>query len=338
MNITHKELKSITTKLNVFKNANNLLMITKSGIKVGDDENQITIKLDTEVSKSYYLKYDVFLKVVKYIKTTNVELKEIDNEIYLNNFILPEIKIEEGESYDLNYLYMNNILKEEKTKIKIENSNLNQKLKLLSTSIDSRNPKFELNCVLLDTKYQKLVSSDTRRLTVIDLKDSIVTDKEQKLIIPKIIVKFLLQSKETKLNISVENLDAKISFEDYDLNFKLINGKFPDYQRIIPQTTKLDFKLDFDIPYEDNTHLIIKNEYIDVVNLNNDVKMRIKQTEQNRKPELEIAFNNKYILDVTKTQTKDVEFCFNYENLPFVLKCEHEDKVISMPIKIEDYI
>ncbi|HSR73318.1 MAG TPA: hypothetical protein VLL31_00615, partial [Sulfurovum sp.] len=124
---------------------------------------------------------------------------------------------------------------------------------------------------------------------------------------------------------------------------RLINGKFPDYQRIIPGTTK---------------HKIVlpKKEMLDAIKMITTISQEIKLTllpdsiifnslsadNVEAKTELELqtglndkfelSFNSKYILDfISQTNKNEFTMEFNEPTLPFVVK---EDNFITiiMPI------
>ncbi|HHO42260.1 MAG TPA: DNA polymerase III subunit beta, partial [Epsilonproteobacteria bacterium] len=123
----------------------------------------------------------------------------------------------------------------------------------------------------------------------------------------------------------------------------LINGKFPDYARIIPQTIKHNITLP-------------KKEMSDAIKMITTISQEIKITllpnviifnslsndNVEAKTELELSTglneqfeincNSKYLLDfIFQTDTESFEMKFNEPNLPFMVK-EGNFMTIIMPI------
>ena len=134
-----------------------------------------------------------------------------------------------------------------------------------------------------------------------------------------------------------------IKSQNYVFFSQLINGKFPDYEKILPK--------------EIATELVIPKakiiEGIKVINsVTNDVKITFKSNEilfeslsQNNSEaktqiemelpiteEIEVGVNSRHILDfLTQIDTADFIWGLNGKNAPFVLKSENFSTVV-MPI------
>ena len=146
-----------------------------------------------------------------------------------------------------------------------------------------------------------------------------------------------------QIDIFFDETNLIISNENYYFYTRLINGKFPDYQRIIPATTKHQITLP-------------KKEMIDAIKMITTISQEIKMTllsdtiifnslsadNVEAKTELELntglndkfelSFNSKYILDfISQTNKNEFTIEFNEPSLPFIVKDDNFITII-MPI------
>ncbi len=232
---------------------------------------------------------------------------------------------------------------EEKPKISLDSLSLIQNLKKISPAIDTNNPKFELNGALINItpNATDLVGTDTRRLAITTIPNE--NNESLSLIVPKKATLEIQKLFLDEIDIYFDETNLIITNNNYFFYTRLINGKFPDYQRIIPTSTKHQITLP-------------KKEMIDAIKMITTISQEIKMTllsdtiifnslsadNVEAKTELEIhtglenkfeiSFNSKYILDFISQTTKN-EFVmeFNEPTLPFIVK---EDNFITiiMPI------
>lgn len=280
------------------------------------------------------------LNIIKRLKNEDIILEANSNNLVIkqnkSTFKLP--------TYDANEFP--NINKYENLKdLSITTINFINSIKKISPAIDNNNPKFELNGALLDIKSQRInfVSTDTRRLALAHLEN--MTNEETQLIIPK---KAIIEIQKLFLDnakISYDNTNLVISNENTIFFTKLINGKFPDYERIIPKTIK------------NNLH-IPKNMFIEsiklVTSLFSNIKITFKKNlilfesldedsvantqidmDLNIENDFYIAVNAKYLLDFLSVSNSDkVKIGFNESNLPFYLE-DNKFLTVIMPIVLE---
>ncbi len=119
--------------------------------------------------------------------------------------------------------------------------------KILFDSIDSNNPKFELNGLLIDFKNGYLAATNTRVLTykkfepVPGLDDIIIPKKALRagMVLDDLLLKYR--------NYETFSIGERAIFNSGDSKIytKLIEGKWPEYQRIIPKDSNmLQIKID----------------------------------------------------------------------------------------------
>ena len=280
------------------------------------------------------------LGIIKRLKNEDIIIEALNNNLIIkqnkSTFKLPTYDAEEFPS-----LNKSENLKE----LSMSTINFINSIRKITPAIDNNNPKFELNGALLDIKNQKInfVSTDTRRLAVSHLQN--ITNQETQFIIPK---KAIIEIQKLFLD------EAKISYDDTNLVIsnintkfftKLINGKFPDYERIIPNTLKYNFPLPKNMLVESiklvtslfsNIKITFNSTSILFESLDEDSESKTQiDIDLNIEKEFYLAVNAKYLLDfLSMSNNEKIKIGFNESNLPFLLE---DDKffTIVMPIVLE---
>ncbi|MDY0052673.1 MAG: DNA polymerase III subunit beta, partial [Aliarcobacter sp.] len=229
--------------------------------------------------------------------------------------------------------------------LSISTINFINSIRKITPAIDNNNPKFELNGALIDIKNQKInfVSTDTRRLAVSYLQN--ITNEEAQFIIPK---KAIIEIQKLFLDdakILLDNTNLVISNNNNKFFTKLINGKFPEYERIIPGTLKYNFPLPKNILVESiklvtslfsNIKITFNSTSIIFESLDEDTESKTQiDIDLNIDKEFYLAVNAKYLLDfLSMSHNEKIKIGFNESNLPFYLE---DDKffTIVMPIVLE---
>ncbi len=280
------------------------------------------------------------LGIIKRLKNENISV-----ETSANNLIIKQNKsVFKLPTYDANeYPTINKY--ENLKDLSISTMNFINSIKKITPAIDNNNPKFELNGALLDIKSQKInfVSTDTRRLALSYLEN--ITNDEMQLIIPK---KAIIEIQKLFLDnakISCDQTNLVVSNENTKFFTKLINGKFPDYERIIPSSLKYNFPLPKNILVESiklvtslfsNIKITFNPQYIIFESLDEDSEAKTQiDIDINIPNEFYLAVNSKYLLDFLSTSNNEkIKIGFNESNLPFYLE---DDKfyTVVMPIVLE---
>ncbi|MGK0256079.1 MAG: DNA polymerase-3 subunit beta, partial [Arcobacteraceae bacterium] len=178
------------------------------------------------------------LNIIRRLKDEDIIFEVVDSNLNIkqkrSNFKLPMYNANEYPDF----VKLDNLKSLNINTIKLINS-----IKKITPSIDNNNPKFELNGALIDIKTDKInfVATDTRRLAISNLEN--VSNEESQIIIPK---KAIIEIQKLFLDDATVSYDATylvVSNKNYTFFTKLINGKFPDYERIIPKSLKYNFQL-----------------------------------------------------------------------------------------------
>src|SRR5574344_988963 len=280
------------------------------------------------------------LSFIKRLKNEDITLETTSNNLVIKQnksvFKLP--------TYDANEFPTINRYENLK-ELSISMLNFINSIKKISPAIDTNNPKFELNGALIDIKSQKInfCATDTRRLALTHLEN--ISNSEAQLIIPKKAIFEIQKLFLDDAKISYDNTNLVISNENSIFFTKLINGKYPDYERIIPNNLKYNLYIpknsvvesiklvtslssNVKISFTQNAILFESLDEDSVANTQIDIDVNIPN-------DFYIAVNAKYILDFLSMTTSDkIKIGFNESNLPFYLE-DNKFITIVMPIVLE---
>ncbi len=236
---------------------------------------------------------------------------------------------------------------ENRAKISLDSVNLIKNLKLISPTIDTNNPKFELNGALIDIKKDstKFVGTDTRRLAIVTVES--LNQNQFSIIVPKKAISEIKKLFTDKIDIYYNSTDIIIKNQNHFFFSRLINGKFPDYERIVPKS----FKYHLLLPKKEMINAIktitpISVEIKMIFNQNSIVFKSLSSDDIEAKTEIliedtplnidnfELNVNSRYITDfISQIDNNSFEILLNESTLPFVLK-DRNFITIIMPIII----
>ena len=300
------------------------------------ESNQVSV----EMSGSITANGKKLLDIIRILKEGEVVLETVQNDLHIqqarSNFKLPTFDAKDFPTFP----EYNN-----KAKIQIDSQLLIESLKKVTPSTDTNNPKFELNGALIDIQSSGInfVSTDTRRLAIVNVENT--SETQLSLIIPKKAIVEIQKLFFNNIEIFYDETYLIVKSDQYLFFTKLINGKFPDYTRIIPKEIATSFSLP-------------KAQMIDAIKqittISNDLKIIFTKTaiefeslsDDNIEAKTEIEFstgfdepfmlaiNSRYLLDfIGQTKNSDFTIGLNDMNMPFVLMDENF-KTIVMPIVI----
>jgi len=330
-----KDASQITSHI-LFNTTNGKCIVKATDSEIG--LQIITNNIAIEAEGSFTANGKKLLDIIRILKDDEITLELLDSTLIIkqkhSKFKLP--------TFDPS-TYPNFPTIEEKPQISLDSLSLIQNLKKISPAIDTNNPKFELNGALINIKHNStdLVGTDTRRLAIATIPGE--NSEELSLIVPKKAILEIQKLFLDQIDIYFDETNLIISNENYFFFTRLINGKFPDYQRIIPSSTK---------------HQIVlpKKDMIDAIKMITTISQEIKMTllsdaiifnslsadNVEAKTELELntglndkfelSFNSKYILDfISQTNKNEFTIEFNEPSLPFIVKDDNFITII-MPI------
>jgi len=332
-----KDTSQITS--HVYLNAsNNILTIKATDYEIGFLVTTDNITIEKEGSITANGKK--FLDIVKILKDAPINLEVKNDTLHISqghsNFKLPTFSCNDFPEFP-SY--------EGKSRISIESHTLIESLKKITPSIDNNNPKFELNGALIDIEKEfiNFASTDTRRLAIVQIENK--SESELKIIIPKKAILEIQKLFFDNIELYYDDTNLIIHSQQYTFFTKLINGKFPEYSRIIPKEIKNSLLLPKALMIESikqittissDVKITFLNESISFESLSDDnieAKTEINHT-TGFSESFSIAINSRYLLDfLNSINSSEFTIGLNESNLPFILS-DNNFKTVVMPIVI----
>jgi len=280
------------------------------------------------------------LNIIRRLKNDEINFEVLNNDLKIyqgkSSFKLPMYNADEYPSFP-------NV--ENLSSLEINTINLINSIKKITPAIDNNNPKFELNGALIDIKNENInfVATDTRRLAISNLRN--ISNDPMQIIVPKKAIVEIQKLFFDETKISYDETNLILSNNNYTFFTKLINGKFPDYERIIPKTLKYNFSIAKNLLVESiklitslkpNIKITFNNDNIlfESVDEDSEAKTQI-DINLNIEDTFYIAVNSKYLLDfLSSSDNENITIGFNESNLPFYLE-DDKFKTIIMPIILD---
>lgn len=351
--INKNALESVINNANPYLEKRDLSAIT-SHIFIAAKDGILSIKAtDHEIGLAYKLSNvkiidegnatangKKLLDIIRSLKDEEVTLETLNNYLYIkqknSKYKLPMYKFEDFPNFPT---------VENKNKFEVDAVMLGRSLKKIFPSIDSNNPKFELNGAFIDIKqnYINIVGTDTKRLSVFRLETP--TQSEFSLIIPKKAIGEIQKLFFDKIEIYHDDTTLIAQSSNFEFFTKLINGKFPDYNRVIPQEIKKRLRLSRDKMIEgiktvsimsESTKIVFAPQTVSfesIVEDNSEAKTSIDFA-TGLESEIYVGVKNRYFLDFLQNiEEEHFEFGFNDSNLAFTVS-SNELKTVIMPINL----
>ena len=351
--INKNVLESIVTNTNPYLEKRDLSAITshiyiaaKNGvlnIRATDHEIGLAYKLsNVKITDEGYATANgkKLLDIIKSLKDDEIILETVNNYLYIkqknSKYKLPMYKFEDFPEFPSS---------EGKSKFDVDAVMLGRSLKKILPSIDSNNPKFELNGALLDIRqnFINIVGTDTKRLSI--FKFETPTEREFSIIIPKKAINEIQKLFFDRIEIYYDENILIAQSANFEFFTKLINGKYPDYERVVPKEIKKRLKLNRDKMIDgirtismlsDQMKITFAKDSItfeSIIEDNSEAKTTIEY-QTGLEDEIFIGIKNRYLLDfLTSIEDDDFELGFNDSNLAFIVSSKELTTVI-MPINI----
>jgi DNA polymerase III subunit beta len=228
-------------------------------------------------------------------------------------------------------------------------------LKQVEFAMAQQDIRYYLNGLLLEVNDNKLniVGTDGHRLSFTSSTLAKTYDKTEVIIPRKTVVELikLLDDSEDEVLIEINAGQVNFSFGDIRLISKVIDGKFPDYNRVIPVGHQNTFSVNrIGVLTAMQRASILSNEKyrgIRMVISNNNLKLISTNTEQEEAEEeleisyakdgLDIGFNVTYLIDVlNNVNDETINFSFADANSSCLITVPNDSnyKYVVMPMRI----
>ena len=240
-------------------------------------------------------------------------------------------------------------------KVRVSQKELRELLLLVQFSMAQQDIRYYLNGMLLvlDGEQMRVVATDGHRLS---FASGAVTKQEEKreVILPrKAVLELarLLGETEEPVDIEVYASQVRFRFGDIELTTKIIDGKFPDYTRVIPTNYQKHIALDRLLLLQAlQRAAILSNEKFRGVRwmlTGNSLRISCTNNEQEEAQEeleidysgeaLDVGFNITYLLDVlnnVSAQQIDCAFGDANSSMLITLPDRADYRYVVMPMRI----
>ena len=212
----------------------------------------------------------------------------------------------------------------------VAQSELKRLIDLTQFAMARQDVRYYLNGLLLEVSPQnvKAVATDGHRLAVARLDAATGLEDEKSIIVPRkgvLELARLLTTEDAELKVRVGTNAVQLEIDDVRFTSKLIDGKFPDYGRVIPDAESCDKRLSLDreslrqclvrtsVLSSDKhrtVRLTLETGILTVVANNPEQESALDQLELEYEGEsLEIGFNVSYLIDalaILPSETADI--------------------------------
>ncbi|CAG0976669.1 DNA polymerase III subunit beta [Methylophilaceae bacterium] len=243
----------------------------------------------------------------------------------------------------------------ETTVITISQGSLKRLFKQVEFAMAQQDIRYYLNGLLFEVTANRLnvVGTDGHRLSFTSTELSQNYEKQELILPRKTVIELIKLLDDSDEEVSVEIVAGQVnfSFGEIRLITKVIDGKFPDYNRVIPVGHQNTFTIDrMTVLLSMQRASILSNEKyrgIRMVLTNNSLRLISTNSEQEEAEEeleisyagdaLDIGFNVTYLIDVLNNLGSDnVLFSFADANSSCLVTVPDDDnyKYVVMPMRI----
>jgi DNA polymerase-3 subunit beta len=240
-------------------------------------------------------------------------------------------------------------------KITVKEGELKKLLLLVQYAMAQQDIRYYLNGLLLvkEENNLKAVATDGHRLGFSLLPIETKEEKKEIILPRKAVLELTKQLKENEDPVTIELLKNQIrfTFSNVVLVSKLVEGKFPDYNRVIPSGYEKHIEINRILFLQTlqrasilsnekfrGVRLILTEGKLRIVCSNNEQEEAQEELEVNYKgEELDIGFNISYLLDVLNNLTSETIQCsFGDSNSSALITIPKNDnfKYVVMPMRI----
>ncbi len=239
--------------------------------------------------------------------------------------------------------------------VQLPQKELKRLLALVQYAMAQQDIRYYLNGLLFSLREDALVAvaTDGHRLALASLPVNLGTTRSEVILPRKAILELAKLLGDTDEAVSVRVLENQVSFGFGRISFitKVVDGKFPDFQKVVPSGYKKRFVLDRLILQQAlQRAAILSNEKFRGVRwvlTNNSLRIICTNSEQEEAEEeleisyagdaLDVGFNVSYLLDVlTNVQSHEVECALGDSNSSMLITIpgDADFKYVVMPMRI----
>jgi len=277
----------------------------------------------------------------------DVEAKKLVLHANASRFTLAQLNADEYPELPVSVL---------NAKFTLPASALKYLLQMVHFAMAQQDIRYYLNGLLLvvETNCVRAVATDGHRLACCDANCEIAIDTPQEAILPrKTVLQLmkLLPDTDELVQVELGESQAKFSFGDIEFLTKLVDGKFPDYNRVIPVGNDKMFLVNREkllgalrraaiLINEKFKGLrwLVTNGKLQIQSVNSDMEEAVENIDIDYVgEELDLGFNVTYLLDVlANLRNADVRFSFSSSQGASLLTMPESEqfRYVLMPMRI----
>ena len=243
----------------------------------------------------------------------------------------------------------------EAAKFKLEQKALRRLLSLVQYAMAQQDIRYYLNGLLMvvEDRSLKLVATDGHRLAFASLKLATDLPRQEAIVPRKTVLELtkLLAENDEEVRIELSATQAAFSFGAVELVSKLVDGKFPDYTRVIPTQHKNKLLIERE-PLRQallraailsnekfrGVRWVLADGSLKIVSSNAEQEEAHEELEVNYAGDsLDIGFNVNYLLDVLNNVAgNEIECAFGDSSSSALISyaAEKDFKYVVMPMRI----
>ena len=302
--------------------------------------------------------YEEIMKLIAYLKEL-LASKEMRMQVIKDE--LAEVRDKYGDErrsqieYSGGDVSIEDLIADESVVITISQMQLKRLLKQVEFAMAQQDIRYYLNGLLFEVNGNQLniVGTDGHRLSFTSIHLDQNYNKTEVILPRKTVIELIKLLNETEELVSVELYKGQVSFNfnDIQLISKVIDGKFPDYTRVVPEGHNNQFTIDRSqfLTSLQRASILSNEKYrgIRMMIADNNLKLISTNTEQEEAEEeleiqyqqdpIDIGFNVTYLIDVlTNIQEDKVTLAFLDTNSSclFTIPNNNDYKYVVMPMRI----
>jgi len=334
---------SIVEKRQALPILSNLLLVGNENqltFTATDLEMQTSLSIETKIDSNF----EITISAKKLFDITRALPEGSELEFQINE---SRVNVKAGKSkFNLQTLPAKDypILKQgdsESISFDISQKALKGLLKQVDFAMAQQDIRYYLNGLLFEIQGQKLniVGTDGHRLSFTSSKLNQSYEKKDVIIPRKTIMELikLLEDDDDSVAIQILNQQVTFKFKNINLITKVIDGKFPDYHRVIPQGYENGFLINRQslLSAMQRASILSNEKYrgIRLVISENNMKLITTNSEQEEAQEdIEVIYNNEQIdIGFNVTYLIDVLSNIQYEQLNFLFKDSNSSCLVTIP-------
>ena len=335
----------------------NLLLVgnaNKLTFTATDLEMQTSLNIDTKIETDF----EITISARKLFDITRALPENSELDFQINE---SRVNVKAGKSkFNLQTLPSKDypLLKKndsESVSVKLSQNKLKGLLKQVDFAMAQQDIRYYLNGLLFEIQGQKLniVGTDGHRLSFTSTKLDDSYEKKEVIIPRKTIMELikLLDDSDEIVELEILNQQVTFKFGDIFIITKVIDGKFPDYNRVIPVGYENGFLIDRQMLLNamQRASILSNEKYrgIRLVLSENNMQLITTNSEQEEAQEdieisynkeaIDIGFNVTYLIDVLNNiQFDQLSFTFKDSNSSCLVNIPNNDdyKYVVMPMRI----